>query len=33
MYRYKLILQRYLGIKWLTFEVKRAKLVWNQDNK
>lgn len=25
MYRYKLILQRYLGIKWLTFELGRAK--------
>lgn len=33
MYRYKLILQRYLGIKWLTRELERAKIVWNSDNK
>ncbi len=33
MRRYKLILQHYLGIKWLTFELKRAKLILNSDIK
>lgn len=33
MLRYKLLLQRYIGIKWLTHEIERAKLVLNLDKK